>query len=127
MSAMETKVWTCAEVRGLLAARRPKSWNLGYPEAVRERVRAYAAGRRAAGATASLIADELGLSRHSVLAWTAPAPTPVRLRPVEVVPDAPPAPSPATAPATPFLISPRGYRVEGLDVAMLAALLAAVG
>ena len=33
----------------------------------------------------------------------------------------------ALAPSLPVLISPKGYRVEGLDVVALAALLAVVG
>lgn len=127
MAMTATTVVAAEEVRALLAAKRPGSWNLGYPEVVRERVRAYAAVRRAGGATASLIADELGLSRHSILSWTAPAPAPAALRPVTVVPDASPAPVPAPLQPAAVLISPRGYRVEGLDVAALAALLTTVG
>ncbi len=127
MSMSGTKVATAEEVRALVASKRPSSWSLGYPETVRERVRAYAAARRAGGATASLVAEELGLSRHSIVTWTAPARASARLRPVTVVPDAEPAPVPAPSPSAPVLISPRGYRVEGLDATGLAALLATVG
>jgi hypothetical protein len=75
------------------------------------------------------IAEELGLSRHSVLAWSEASQALVRLRPVEVVSDpAPPrAGSTVLATPSPVLISPKGYRVEGLDVDTLAALLAVVG
>lgn len=130
MAATETTRDTATDVRALVHAKRPKAWAQGYPVAVRDRVCAYVAERRAVGATAGMVASELGLSRHSVVAWTKARQTRGRLRPVEVVAD----PEPATgvapvalAPSFPVLISPKGYRVEGLDVDALAALLAVVG
>ena len=118
---------TASELKALLHARRPRAWAQGYPAVVRERVRVYTAKRRAEGATPGVIAEELGLSRHSVLAWTVPPPEVARLRPVEVVADAPPSSAPAPAQRRLALISPKGYRVEGLDVAALAELLAVIG
>lgn len=115
---------TLEVMRALLGANRPRTWNLGYPAAVRERVRAWVARRRAEGATPSAIAAELGLSRHSVLVWSKPDAGTPALVPVEVVaePSAPP-----TTPAAVVLVSPRGYRVEGLDVAAIGALLERLG
>ena len=67
-------------------------------------------------------AAELGLSRSSVLGWTARASAPAVFVPVEVVLDPRPTPPPALA-----LVSPRGYRVEGLDAATIAVLLERLG
>jgi hypothetical protein len=133
MATTETTKDTATDVRALLRANRPKAWAQGYPAAVRDRVCTYVAERRAVGATVGMVAAELGLSRHSVLAWTEARQTRGHLRPVEVVADPEPptgvAPqaSVARAPPLPVLISPNGYRVEGLDVGALAALLAVVG
>ena len=77
-----------------------------------------------------MVAAVLGLSRHSVSAWTEARQARGNLRPVEVVadPEPPSGVAPvALAPSLPVLISPKGYRVEGLDVVALAALLAVVG
>lgn len=115
---------TLESMRALLGASRPRSWNLGYPPEVRERVRAWIARRRAEGATASSIATELGLSRHSVVGWAKSRPGVPGLVPVEVVAE-PVASSHTGAPAV--LVSPRGYRVEGLDVAAIGALLERLG
>ena len=137
MATTENPSETAAELKAFVHAQRPRSWAQGYPAVVRERVRAYAVARQAVGATAGMIAEELGLSRHSVQAWTGARPPRVRLRQVVVVPDAePPRPpasgtptptTPAAVRARPVLVSPRGYRVEGLDVGALVELLAAVG
>ena len=133
MAATETTRDTAADVRALLRSNRPKAWAQGYPVAVRDRVCAYVAERRVVGATVGMVAAELGLSRHSVSAWTEARHARGRLRPVEVVADPEPptgvAPeAPVTlAPSLAVLISPKGYRVEGLDVNALAALLAVVG
>ena len=130
MARTETTRDTAADVRALVHAKRPKAWAQGYPAAVRDRVCAYVAERRVVGATVGMVAAELGLSRHSVLAWTEARQTRGHLRPVEVIadPEPPSGVAPvALAPSLPVLISPKGYRVEGLDVDALAALLAVVG
>lgn len=123
-----------ASIRALLMARRPKSWSLGYPPDVRQRTAAYVTARRAAGVRPDAIATELGISRHSVLAWSRAAEEARRLDLVPVVMTAgpPPLPGAASAPApsvvpSPVLVSPRGFRVEGLDVATLGALLERLG
>jgi len=63
-------------LRALLVASRPKSWNLGYPPAVRARVAAYVTARREAGVRMDAIADELDVSRHSAVAWSRSLPAP---------------------------------------------------
>jgi hypothetical protein len=115
-------------------ARRPKSWSLGYPPDVRQRTAAYVTARRAAGVRPDAIATELGISRHSVLAWSQAPEEARHLALVPVVMAAEPPtlsgadsrPAPAGLPA-PVLVSPRGFRVEGLDVATLGALLERLG
>lgn len=123
-----------ASIRALLVARRPKSWSLGYPPDVRQRTAAYVTARRAAGVRPEAIATELGISRHSVLAWSRAPEEVRRLEMVPVVMAAEPPtlagadsrPTPAAVPS-PVLVSPRGFRVEGLDVATLGALLERLG
>ena len=112
---------TLESVRALLKANRPRSWNLGYPPAVRSHVRAYIAARRAAGVTPTAIAAELGLSRQSVMGWTARDSGTALFVPVEVVVD------PRATASAPVLVSPQGYRVEGLDATAIASLLERLG
>ena len=128
-------------LRALLVASRPKSWNLGYPPAVRARVAAYVTARREAGVRMDAIAEELGVSRHSAVAWSRslPAPEqPMQFVPVELVAEQPAlerqvlrsslhlAANSAGRP-TGVLVSPRGFRVEGLGVEALGVLLERLG
>lgn len=128
-------------VRGLVAAGRPTAWSRGYPPAVRERVAAYVLARRSRGDQPSRIASDLGISRHSVIAWAKGRPSePATPRLVPVVLDVGDTlPDPATAEAivpattatassTPLtLVSPRGFRLEGLTVDAAAELLGRLG
>jgi len=128
-------------VRGLVAAGRPTAWSRGYPPAVRERVATYMLARLSRGDQPSHIASDLGISRHSVLAWTKARPVgPAGPRLVPVVIDAGaclPAPAvagavlpPASSPgrSTPLtLVSPRGFRLEWLTVDAAADLLGRLG
>ena len=132
MPTTPTTTETPATLGAFVHSQRPRAWSLAYPAAVREHVQVYAAERRSAGANARMVAEELGLSRHSVRSWSAPRSAPAGLRAVLVVPDREPLSSAATpasssSPSAPILVSPKGYRVEGLDVAALATLVAAVG
>ena len=128
-------------IRALLLASRPKSWNLGYPQTCRDRVAAYADARRAAGVGIDGIASELGVSRHSVVAWSRSIPVAeasLQLVPVELVAEPPALERPprrsflnvvadsAGRPAG-VLVSPRGFRVEGLGLEALGALLERLG
>ena len=119
-------------LRTLLESERPVRWSVGDPAPVRARVAAYVSARRDAGATCNAISSALGISRRCVQTWGSEQ-TPLKLVPVEVIePDEPPAIGPTkiacTAPSLrPILVSPRGYRVEGLTLAALAELLASLG
>jgi hypothetical protein len=66
------------------------------------------------------VASDLGISTVSLRGWLEQG-EPVRFRPVEVEPGI------AEVPGTPArglaLITPRGYRVEGLEAAELVSLL----
>lgn len=126
-------------IRALLTTSRPRASAIGFPADVRRRVGIYAAARRARGDRVAAVALELGISHTSVSRWSiVEAAPPLQFVAVEVqadvvVPDAlkaPPTPvvlRTAPSPATPTLVSPRGYRVEGLDLDALATLLGRLG
>ena len=91
-----------------------------YAHGLRERVIAYAEERRVAGAPWLAIATELGLKFETVRRWCIAA-QPTRaltLRAVEVVPDR----------TTDMLavVSPSGFRVEGVTFDIAVALLRAL-
>jgi predicted transcriptional regulator len=86
------------------------------PEALRAEIAAYAEQRRAVGARVEVIARETGVSGESLRRWMAGAP---RRRPAMVAVEI----RPERGGAGVVLLTPGGYRVEGLDVAGAAALL----
>jgi hypothetical protein len=93
-----------------------------FPPELKLRAARWIAERRAGGAPVAEIAAELGLAEGTVLRWSSAAkPTPTRaLVPVEVVPD------PAAA-RTVSIVSPSGFRVDGLSLLEAAAVLRALG
>ena len=94
-----------------------------YPAAFRTTAVALARPRLASGVPFVRVALELGLSTKSLARWVRCRPTP-RLRPVAVQPD----PSPSSPPgAGGVLVTPHGFRVEGLDRDGLVAVLRALG
>ena len=101
------------------------------PQRVRRVVLAYVAAARGEGVAWRRIAEEIGFSEGALRRWREDDGEcdRVALLPVEVI-----SADRAIAPAEPArgagvltLISPGGYRVEGLGVEQLAALLARVG
>lgn len=142
-------------IRSLVIESRPRTANAGYAPTVRDRVVAYVRARSAVGVGASAIAEELGLSRHSVIAWAkltgherlqgagrgtagglAASQSQPQFLQVHVVADPVAAamplgpvlvPGPTPVLRSHVLVSPRGYRVEGLDVDDLGRLLASLG
>jgi len=117
-------------VTALLIAHRPRASSLGYPEVVRRRVGEYVAARRSDGARVNELARELGISHTSVSRWSAAEVGPLQFVAVEVEPEvvaAPPSVLAERSGSVPTLISPRGYRVEGLDLDALTALLGRLG
>lgn len=90
-----------------------------YPTAVQDEVVRYARERRSEGASWSVIADEVGVWFETLRRWcTAEAPPPTMVE-VEVVDDRPP-------PSSVVIVSPSGYRLEGLDAASAVAALRAL-
>ncbi len=92
------------------------------PDAVRAQVLAYTRRQRAAGRSWSRIAHTVGLSVGSLKNWSRTPPPARTLVPVEVAPRAPEVPVAALV-----VVTPGGYRVEGLDLATASALLRALG
>jgi len=93
-----------------------------YPAAFRTTAVTLARRRLATGVPFVRVARELGLPTKSLARWLRFRPTP-GLRPVAVRPDpAPPSPFAAGV----VLVTPHGFRIEGLDRDGLVALLHAL-
>ena len=88
---------------------------------MRARVLAYTRRQRAAGYSWARIAHRVGLSVGSLKNWSRTRPPACQLVPVSVT-AAPEVAGPALV-----VVSPGGYRVEGLDLASATALLRALG
>jgi hypothetical protein len=89
------------------------------PDAVRAKVLAYSRRQRATGHSWARIGRVVGLSVGSLKNWSR-TPRPARtLVPVAVAPEEPT--------AALVIVSPGGYRVEGLDLRTTSALLRALG
>jgi transposase len=105
--------------RAAVAALGRRSRTSRIPDAVRAQVVAYARRQRPAGRSWQRIARGIGVSAGSLQNWARAPAAPRTLVPVTVA-AAEPAPSLV-------VVSPGGYRVEGLDVATASALLRALG
>lgn len=91
-----------------------------YPADVREEVVRYARGRREQGRSWAKISDELGLSVESVRRWCVERDeVGASLARVEVVE--------AAVVGAVAIVSPSGFRLEGLDVASAVAALRTLG
>jgi transposase-like protein len=86
---------------------------------LKQRATAWIIKRRAEGVGVSEIASELGLAPGTVLKWSARSNSSRALVPVEVVAD-------QSAARTVSILSPSGFRVEGLSLLEAAALLRAL-
>jgi hypothetical protein len=107
------------------ALERGRSGSVGprsrYPRSLRLRVATHARERLARGESLCRVAESLGLALATLQRWTA-APAAARLRSVRHRETS--AEREATAQvARPVLVTPRGFRVEGLDVELLLGLL----
>ncbi|OJY21633.1 MAG: hypothetical protein BGO98_02055 [Myxococcales bacterium 68-20] len=93
-------------------------------EHLRARCASYAAARSREGATATVIASELGISVTSVHRWLRTKPgSCTAMVPVRVI-----APSRTPEAASRIVVTtPHGLRVEGLDVDALCVVLARLG
>ena len=93
---------------------------LCFPKELKQRASEWIAGQRAAGVSAVQIADELGLSPGTVLRWSTKMKATRALIPVRIVGERGPE-------RMVSVVSPLGFRIEGLSVAEAAALLRAFG
>lgn len=107
-------------VRQLMGGRRGRG--VRYPQAVRLEAVAFAHEALASGASLSGIATSLGIGEVTLSRWLEPER--VGLREVEIL-GAEPARMPAAAGVV--LVSPSGFRVEGLELAQVAELLRVLG
>lgn len=89
------------------------------PRELRERVSAWLAAQRAMGRSVSDLAIELGLARGTVMRWSSEAKSSKAIVPVRVVQEA--------EAHTVAVVSPSGFRVEGVTVSEAAAMLRALG
>ena len=92
---------------------------------IKRGVARYETQRRTQGASRDAIARELGISSTTLTRWLGhPVAVPVpAFRAVEVVAPAAPVPAPVSAPRPVVVYGPCGVRIEGLEIAALAALL----
>jgi len=108
-------------VRASVAALGPRGRTTRIPDAVRRQVLAYARRQRAAGHSWARIAHGVGLSVGSLKNWSQTPPAVRAFVPVAVAVG-------RAGPTTALIVvSPGGYRVEGLDLVTATALLRALG
>jgi transposase len=112
-------------VRAAVAALGQRGRTTRIPDAVRAQVLAYTRRQRAAGRSWTRIAHTVGLSVGSLKNWSRTPPPARTLVAVEVAPEVTPAS--AVPPPALVVVSPGGYRVEGLDLPTASALLRALG
>lgn len=117
---------TSTQLRAAIELERPHCARDGFSPELRSRVARYARHQRAAGARWTAVAVSLGISRPTLRNWLSSEPA-TSIVAVRVVPDdiAPAENTPATSSSC--LVSPRGYRVEGLSVEALVELLERLG
>lgn len=95
-----------------------------YPAALRERAVRYARMRQARGAVRREIAAELGLNLRTLSNWLDGR---GRFRAVEVIDARRETTASPTSAVVLVVLTPRGLRIEGLDLDGVAALVARVG
>ena len=106
-----------ARLRRRVAALGPRGRGSRIPEGLRSEITAYARERHGDGASLRQTAREIGITYETIRNWLRVPERGARaLVPVAIVPD-------VVARDALVVVSPRGYRVEGLDVAGAAALL----
>jgi len=90
-----------------------------YPVEIRAEVVGLAREAHGAGIGASVLAKQLGLPLATITRWGRHGPR-QRVRRIMI---APTRPAVVAAPSAPVLVTPQGWRVEGLDVATLLRVL----
>jgi len=90
-----------------------------YPAELRTEVVELARAAPGAGMRAGALAKQLGLPPGTITRWSRHVPR-QRLRRIRI---APTLPSVMSSPVAPVLVTPQGWRIEGLDVATLLRVL----
>ena len=90
-----------------------------YPEDLRAEIVTIVRAGRVAGRSLSHLAREIGVSAPTLIAWLR-RPARGHVRQVELAPSAV---SAIAAPPSPVLVTPQGFRIEGLDLAGLITVL----
>lgn len=111
------------EVHARVARWRARSRTQRYPQELKEQVVEYARRRLEEGATTYRISAEVGVPQPTVERWLEVLAAPGALVPVRIKPDEPSRALPAALDSAPVIVTSRGWRVEGLRVADIAALL----
>ncbi len=115
-------------LREQLRRERPASRQQGWPVELRRRIARHAVVRHDGGEGWRTIGESLGLCRTTIRSWVRAleeTAEPTELVPVVVTPTAPPRPTRASSHVV--LVSPRGYRIEGLDPDMAVDALERLG
>ena len=113
---------TVAQVEaGYLKALKHRKVHGSFPKDFQELIARYAHPRRREGITWTNIAKELPVSSSTVRIWTRAHPEPPSMVPVVIQPDAP-APRGSLT-----LVSPGGYRLQGLSLRQAVDLLRRLG
>jgi hypothetical protein len=106
-----------ARLEALSGGRAPRG--VRYPVEIRAEVVGLAREAHGAGIGARVLAKQLGLPLATLTRWGRPVPR-QRLRRITI---APARAALMAAPSAPVLVTPQGWRVEGLDVATLLRVL----
>ncbi len=111
---------TARKLQAKILAYQTELTPVGYPPQLRKQVGTYARARRGDGKTWSAIAQEIGVSRTALASWTKETVTPASssLIPVLITEE----PSPITV-ASLSILSPHGFRLEGLSLEQATLLL----
>lgn len=121
---------TTSELRDLVASTRPSARSAGYPSGVRERVVAHVLRARAEGTGWGTLGTALGVSATTLQRWCeGRGGEGAGFVPVKVDSGEEPAAQTLPSEARPALalVSPRGFRVEGLGFEDLVRLLQVLG
>jgi hypothetical protein len=100
--------------------------NLRYPTRLRQAIVTYTTGRLAGGSGLHAVARSLGLSPNTLYGWLGATGPRGGFRPVRVVASMAASPRAGATPQTAVVVTPQGYRVEGLAPEQLVGLLRAL-
>lgn len=115
---------TSETLRADLRCSRSSGSGDGYPPALRERVGRWVLAQQATGARLSALAQQVGVSATSLRVWARAVDGCPGARPAEFLPVVVRSGAGAAAPAGgPELHTPQGYRVSGLGLDELVAVL----